>query len=126
MIKHTRKTQHSLWQCLAAGIFLGAWGHRGAWHGPAAFNTPRDILVADSRRRFCRVYPNNHCSGAAELYDPSLGTWTATDFMNNCRAAHFATLLLNDQALVAGGVRFTRRTQTVLASAELTRRSVLA
>ena len=72
------------------------------------------------------TYPNNHSTAAVLLYDPSTGAWTATGSLNTGRCCHTTTLLLNGQVLAAGGVQFTRRTSTVLASANFTHRSVLA
>ncbi len=42
-------------------------------------------------------------SGAAQLYDPTDGSWTATGSLHEGRAGHTATLLLDDSVLVAGG-----------------------
>jgi hypothetical protein len=65
-------------------------------------------------------YPNEHTTGAAELYDPSTGVWAATGGMNTSRALHQATLLQNGQVLVSGGQNFSRTTKlTYLSSAEL-------
>lgn len=42
-------------------------------------------------------------SGAAQLYDPTDGSWTATGSLHEGRAGHTATLLLDGSVLVAGG-----------------------
>ncbi len=64
------------------------------------------------------TYPNNRSTATALLYDPSTGAWPPGG-MNTGLADHTATLLLNGQVLVAGGVRFFRRFSTVLTSAEV-------
>ena len=40
---------------------------------------------------------------SAELYDPSLNTWTTITSMNTARYDHTATILTNGKVLVAGG-----------------------
>jgi len=54
--------------------------------------------------------------GTSELYDPASGTWRRTGSLNTPRVAHSATLLLNGEVLVAGGVD---NADNALASAEL-------
>ena len=40
---------------------------------------------------------------SAELYDPSLNTWTTVTSMNTARDLHTATILTNGKVLVSGG-----------------------
>ena len=62
------------------------------------------------------VFPTGFTySAAAELYDPTAGTFSRTGGMKNARYCHTATLLSNGQVLVAGGSNGT----TLLASAEI-------
>ena len=50
-----------------------------------------------------------------ELYDPAIGTWTATGSLGTARSFQTATLLPNGKLLMAGGVNDNAR----LTSAEL-------
>ena len=49
------------------------------------------------------TYPNTHSVTTATLYDPATGTWQGTGAMSTARADQTATLLQDDQVLVAGG-----------------------
>jgi N-acetylneuraminic acid mutarotase len=60
------------------------------------------VLVAGG----CTSFDVNGClavTTAAELYNPSTGTWTSTGAMRAARMAMTATVLLNGKALIAGG-----------------------
>lgn len=60
------------------------------------------VLVAGG----CTSYDVNGClavTTAAELYNPSTGTWSSTGAMRAARMAMTATVLTNGNALIAGG-----------------------
>jgi len=66
------------------------------------------------------VYPNEHITSAAELYDPATSTSAFTGSMNVARNDQSATLLPNGQVLAAGGQTTTSNGKTAdVASAEL-------
>ena len=79
---------------LATGKVLAAGGNSGGWGICNAVST-------------------------AEVYDPGTGTWAATGGMSDARYRHTATLLPNGQVLVAGGMFWAGRGESVLSSAEL-------
>ena len=66
--------------------------------------------------------------GLAEVYDPSSGTWTSNGSLATARIGHTATLLPNEQVLVAGGSGRNRLGPALvsLASAELYDASTLS
>ena len=48
-----------------------------------------------------------HSIKSAELYDPTVGTWSLTGNMNSPRVFHSATSLPNNKVLAAGGLKCT-------------------
>jgi hypothetical protein len=66
------------------------------------------VLVAGG----CIITPTDGCYaiGSAELYTPSIGTWTYTGSLHNPRSLHIAALLSNSKVLVAGGILCTYST----------------
>lgn len=65
------------------------------------------------------VYPNQHISNGAELYDPSTGASVFTGVMNTPRMGRSATLLANGEVLAAGGESTSQKTTIILNSTEL-------
>ncbi len=83
----------------------GIWRPTGSMSITRMFHTATllpagNVLVAGGKDS---IVTDSNCAGA-ELYNPNSGTWTNTGSMTIPRAAHTATLLLNGQVLVAGGV----------------------
>ena len=84
----------------------GAWSPTGNMatartHHSATRLSDGRVLVAGGRP--VPSLPSSNPRASAELYDPTIGTWIATDPMNTARSGHSATLLSNGKVLVAGG-----------------------
>lgn len=95
----------------------------GTWSPTASMDVIRDshtatllptgrVLVAGGTTN---VFPFT-ATAAAELYDPNLGTWSATGAMSVGRFLHTVTLLPSGKVLAAGGLR---EYNAALAAAEL-------
>jgi hypothetical protein len=65
------------------------------------------------------VYPHEHVTNAAELYDPSVGASVSTGSMKTARFDHSATLLPSGQVVVAGGLSTNQKGEYFVKSAEL-------
>jgi hypothetical protein len=75
------------------------------WHATALLADGR-VLVTGG--------PTGFFSAAAEIFDPTTGSWTATGSMTASRALHTATTLNDGRVLVAGGVEKTNYTNVTL------------
>lgn len=64
-------------------------------------------------------YGGGLAQSSAEIYDPVAGTWTVTGSLNIARGNHTATLLLNGQVLVVGGVITSNYFTIPISSAEI-------
>ncbi|MBZ4374184.1 kelch repeat-containing protein [Corallococcus sp. AS-1-6] len=80
------------------------WKATDAPVGIARYATSTSTLLANGKVLIAGGYDfvSDQVTGAAELYDPALGTWSVTGGMSP-RTGHSATLLLNGKVLVAGG-----------------------
>jgi lysophospholipase L1-like esterase len=102
-----------LWPGLAAGAGLGTWQRTGPLlagvENPTLTVLPSgEALLAGGARAGGSTSAETHSvTGAAELYDPSRGTWSATGAMAVPRLLHTATLLTSGvdagEVLVTGG-----------------------
>jgi N-acetylneuraminic acid mutarotase len=83
------------------------------WHTATLLPNGK-VLVAGGATNYDAGY---HPTAIAELYDPAIGAWTATDPMTHARESHTSTLLPNGKVLVAGGL--DDGSSPLLSSAEL-------
>jgi WD40 repeat protein len=100
----------------------------GSFSGTGSMNYARvdftASLLADGRVLIAGGQPSQNSVpviAAAELYDPSTGTFTATGSMQEARSFPTATLLSDGRVLIAGGDGTTRTSSlgSALSSAEL-------
>jgi N-acetylneuraminic acid mutarotase len=101
----------------------------GTWKTTNSMHIPREghtaTLLTNGKILVAGGYYTNTPSGAsialssAELYDPATGTWTVTGALNTARGGHTATLLLNGQVLIVGGVIASNYLSVPISSAEL-------
>jgi hypothetical protein len=92
--------------------YAASAAQEGMWSRTGSMQTARDyhsatplldgtVLVAGG---FVGTqFPDPDSTDTAELYDPSTGTWSATDSMASPRAGHKALLLGTGAVLVVGG-----------------------
>jgi N-acetylneuraminic acid mutarotase len=86
----------------------------GRYYHSATLLATGKVLVAGGSTQSA-LYPGTGSqTNAAELYDPSTGTWAATGSLNTGRFGHTASLLPNGKVVVVGG-----SSASALASAEL-------
>ena len=105
---------------LSNGKVLVAGGDDGAGYTCVSFSSgsaSQKMIKSPLSPCFCP-----HSIKSAELYDPTVGTWSLTGNMNTPRVFHSATSLPNNKVLAAGGLKctnvFVENCQS-LASAEI-------
>jgi N-acetylneuraminic acid mutarotase len=102
----------------------GTWSETGSLVTPRISHTATllpdgKVLIAGGFNLDPSNAPGTVEIANAELYDPAIGTWTATAFMTTPRAWHTATLLPDNDVLVAGGASGGISSENVTASAEI-------
>lgn len=82
----------------------GTWTQTGSMNGARGFqNAVGLVLLANGKVLATAGISGGGPTNAAELYDPSTGTWQVTGSLPVSIAGPSATLLPNGQVLVAGG-----------------------
>lgn len=87
----------------------------------ALLQTGQVLVVGGFITVRARPYNKTETINSAELWDPSTQAWTSTGNLNTSRGAESITILMNGQALVAGGDTFDIQSGrlVVTATAEL-------
>jgi N-acetylneuraminic acid mutarotase len=86
----------------------------------ALLNTGKVLVAGGPTFVNAKPYPIEETNALAALFDPSTLTWTSTGSMNKSRLGETMTVLLNGQALVAGGDTLDKHGHLVqIVSAEL-------
>jgi len=89
---------------------LGTWSVTGSLNNKRYEHTatllPNGLVLVTGGEMF-EIGGNGNVLASAELYDPALGTWTATGSLNTARDNHTETLLPTGQVLVTGGHNFS-------------------
>jgi hypothetical protein len=95
--------------------------HQNCESAAATLNTGKVLVAGGITEVPGQPYPTEETNGLAALFDPSTLTWTTTQSMKESRVGEAMTLLLNGQALVAGGETFNKSQGHLvpIASAEL-------
>jgi len=95
--------------------------HQSCESAGALLATGKVLVAGGATYVNAKPYPIEETNGLAVLFDPSTLTWTATGSMNKSRLGETMTVLLNGQALVAGGDTFDKSKGHLvqIASAEL-------
>jgi len=94
---------------------------QGCESAAALLNTGKVLVAGGATFVNARPYPIEETNGLAALLDPSTLIWTSTGSMSKSRLGETMTVLLNGQALVAGGDTFDKHLGHLvqIASAEL-------
>ena len=95
--------------------------HQSCEAAGALLNTGKVLLAGGPTFVNAKPYPIEETNGLAALFDPSTLTWASTSSMNKSRLGETMTVLLDGQALVAGGETYDKGVGHLvqIASAEL-------